>query len=180
MREVFRHHGLIDNIISDRGPQFISKFWWHLLSLFKIICTLSSSYYPQTDGQTERTNQRIEQYLRCFISYQQDDWATILHFAEFSYNNSVHSSTKVTPFFAYSGHHPRWSFLELPAISSNPAHLRHIQDEVMTHLEHAQASHKKAATDIDYHITSKREILFGCYADMYEELTLVISWIIND
>jgi transposase InsO family protein len=70
MREVFRHHGLPNNIISDCGPQFISKFWWHLLSLFNIVCTLSSSYHPQTDGQIERTNQTLEQYLRCFISYQ--------------------------------------------------------------------------------------------------------------
>ena len=151
MREVFRHHGLPDSIVSDRGPQFISKFWRHLLSLLKISCNLSSSYHPQTDGQAERTNQTLEQYLRCFISYQQDDWAAILHFAEFAYNNSVHSSSKVTPFFAYTGHHPRWNFLELPEVSSNPAaedrlsHLRHIHEEVLSHLEHAQTSHKKSA-----------------------------------
>ena len=151
MREVFRHHGFPDNIVSDRGPQFISKFWRHLLSLLKISCNLSSSYHPQTDGQAERTNQTLEQYLRCFISYQQDDWADILHFAEFAYNNSVHSSTKVTPFFAYTGHHPRWNFLELSEVPTNPAaenrvsHIRHIQEEVLTHLERAKASHKTAA-----------------------------------
>jgi hypothetical protein len=74
LREVFRHHGLPDNMISDRGPQFVCKFWQHLLSLFKVSWNLSSSYHPQTDGQTERTNQTLEQYLRCFINYQQDDW----------------------------------------------------------------------------------------------------------
>ena len=69
MREAFRHHGFPDNIVSDRGPQFISKFWRHLLSLLNISCNLSSSYHPQTDGQTERTNQTLEQCLRCFIYY---------------------------------------------------------------------------------------------------------------
>jgi hypothetical protein len=63
MREVFRHHGLHDNMISDRGPQFVSKFWQHLSSLFKVSFNLSSSYHPQTDGQTEHTNQTLEQYL---------------------------------------------------------------------------------------------------------------------
>ena len=57
MREVCRHHGLPDSIINDRGPQFISKFWKH----------------PQTNGQAERTNQTLEQYLRCLLGYHQDD-----------------------------------------------------------------------------------------------------------
>jgi hypothetical protein len=139
-------------MISDRGPQFVSKFWQHLLSLFKVSCNLSSSYHPQTDGQTERTNQTLEQYLRCFINYQQDDWASILHFAEFAYNNFVHSSTTVTPFFAYCGQHPRWTFLELPHSPVNPrveehlSHMRQIQKEVSTHLQMAVESHRKAAS----------------------------------
>jgi transposase InsO family protein len=61
MREVFQHHGLPNNIKSDRGPQFVSKFWRHLLSLLKVSCNLSSSYHPQTNGQTERINQTLEQ-----------------------------------------------------------------------------------------------------------------------
>ena len=128
------------------------KNWRHLLSLLKISSNLSSSYHPQTDSQVERTNQTLEQYLHCFISYEcQDDWADILHFVEFAYNNSVHSSSKVTPFFAYTGHHPRWNFLELSDVPTNPAaedrvsHICHIQEEVFTHLEHAQASHKIVA-----------------------------------
>ena len=73
MREACRHHGLPDSIISDRGPQFVSKFWKHLFKMLKVTCNLSSGYHPQTDGQAERTNQTLEQYLRCFLSYQQDD-----------------------------------------------------------------------------------------------------------
>ena len=81
MREVFQHHGLPDNIINDCGPQVVSKFWKHLFKMLKVICNLFSIYHPQTDGQAEHTNQTLEQYLRCFLSYQQDDWADILHFA---------------------------------------------------------------------------------------------------
>jgi transposase InsO family protein len=63
MREVFRHHGLPENIISDRGPQFISKFWRHMFKLLHTSCKFSSGYHPETDGQSERTNQTLEQYL---------------------------------------------------------------------------------------------------------------------
>ena len=79
MREVFRHHGLPESIINDRGPQFISRFWKHLFKMVNVTYNLSSCYHPQTDGEAERTNQTLEQYLRCFLSYQQDDWAYILH-----------------------------------------------------------------------------------------------------
>ena len=53
--------------------------------MLKVTCKLSSDYHPQIDGQAERTNQTLKQYLRC-LSYQQDDWADILHFVEFAYN----------------------------------------------------------------------------------------------
>jgi transposase InsO family protein len=69
LRDVFKHHGLPDEVISDRGPQFIAKFWTHLLEMLRIPRKLSSSYHPQTDGETERTNQTLEQYLCCFINY---------------------------------------------------------------------------------------------------------------
>ena len=148
---MFRHHGLPNDIISDRGPQLISHFWKHLWAGIKISCKLSSAYHPQTDGQTERTNQTLEQYLRCFISYQQDDWSNILHLAEFAYNNTVHSSTKVTPFFAYTGNHPRWCIVDLPEVARNPSaehhlhRLHRIQLALSSHLQAAQAQHKTNA-----------------------------------
>ena len=149
MREVFKHHGLPDEIISDHGPQFIAKFWTHLLEILRISRKLSSSYHPQTDGQTERTNQTLEQYLRCFINYQQDDWVDFLHMAEFAYNNSIHSSTGFTPFFANTGYHPRWMMLEYPKVSNNPAvkdrleQLKEVQANISDNLLHTQAKYKK-------------------------------------
>jgi hypothetical protein len=67
---------------------------------------LSTAFHPQTDGQTERQNQTIEQYLRCYCNYRQDDWYSKLPLAEFTYNNSVHSTTGLTPFYALYGYHP--------------------------------------------------------------------------
>ena len=116
--------------------------------MLKVTCSLPSGYHPQTDVQAERTNQTLEQYLRCFLGYHQDDWADILHFAEFAYNNSVHASIKFTPFYAYSGCHPRWCVFETPALSTNPCaedpleRLRKIQADLSTHLQLAQQTHK--------------------------------------
>ena len=81
-------HGLLDDITSDRGPQFVSNFWWHLLQTFGCTINLSSGYNLPTDGQMKRVNQILEQYLRCSLNYQQDDWVGLLSLTEFAYNNS--------------------------------------------------------------------------------------------
>ena len=66
----------------------------------------TSGYHPKSDGQTERTNQTLKQYLRIFCNYQQDNWGTLLPLAEFTYNNSPHATTGISPFFANKGYHP--------------------------------------------------------------------------
>lgn len=71
---------------------------------------MSTSYHPETDGQTERANKTLEVYLRHYVNYHQDDWATHLPIAEFCCNNHVNASTGITPFFASFGHHPRLDF----------------------------------------------------------------------
>src|SRR5690349_9920878 len=71
--------------------------------------------------ETERVNQTLEQYLRCFITEAQDNWYSLLPIAEFAYNNSVHSSTGFSHFFLNFGHHPRFNFCSSnPASSYNP------------------------------------------------------------
>jgi hypothetical protein len=67
-KNVFRLHGLPDNIVLDRGPTFVSKFWKSLMTSLNIRSSLSTAYHPQTDGQTERKNQTLEDYLRHFCS----------------------------------------------------------------------------------------------------------------
>ncbi len=108
IRHVFRHHGLPKSIVSDRGATFTSAWWREFLKFLGVEAKFSTSYHPQTDGQTERVNQELETYLRFYVTYMQNDWVSYLPIAEFARNNSVHSSIKVTPFFANYGYHPRF------------------------------------------------------------------------
>jgi len=71
---------------------------------------LSTVFHPQTDGQTERVNQELEQYLRMFINHRQEQWPEWLGTAEFAYNNKIHSSTQTLPFKANYGQDPRIGF----------------------------------------------------------------------
>ena len=108
--KIFRYHGLPDEIISDRGPQFRSRFWKALMNQLHVDPKTSTAYHPETDGQTERTNQCLEQYLRCFVCFSQDDWSNYLPFAEFAFNNAQSTSTGTSPFFANYGFHPRLDY----------------------------------------------------------------------
>ncbi|MBW0557242.1 hypothetical protein O181_096957 [Austropuccinia psidii MF-1] len=79
----------------------------------KISRDLSTAYHPETDGQTERVNQILEQYIWMYFSYHQDDWNTWLPLAEFAYNNSDHSSTKQLPFFTVYGRDPQFDSVHI-------------------------------------------------------------------
>jgi transposase InsO family protein len=104
---IVKDFGLPSGIVSDRGSVFTSKFWSTLCWILRIKRKLSTAFHPQTDGQTERQNQTLEQYLRQYCSFHQDDWASLLNHAEFAYNNSDHASLGASPFFALYGYHPR-------------------------------------------------------------------------
>src|SRR5258706_1998841 len=111
LEHVWRHHRLLEAIISDRGSTFISNFSRELAALLDIQLTPSTAYHPQTDRQMEQVNQEIKAYLRVFVSHCQDNWADWLPLAKFAYNNHVHSTTSCTPFELDSGQHP-WMGLE--------------------------------------------------------------------
>ena len=147
---VFRFHGLPDDIISDRGPQFTSKFWKSINDIFGIKVKLSTAFHPESDGQTERINQVLEQYLRGYVNYLQDDWPEKLSLAEFSYNNSCHSSTGKSPFFSNYGFHPKFDigkpeFVISPGAENLVTRLTTIQSELKLQLAKAQESYKKFA-----------------------------------
>ncbi len=76
---IVRLHGLLEEIVSYRGPQFASKFWRCLFKLLGVDIRLSLAFHPEIDGQTKRTNQTLEQYLRCTVNYQQDNWTYYLN-----------------------------------------------------------------------------------------------------
>jgi len=107
---VWKHHGLPEFFVSDRGTQFTSDVWKHLCKMLKIDAKLSTAYHPETDGQTERVNAVMEHYLRAFVNYMQDDWAKWLPGAEFAANNAPSSTTLASPFLANSGQNPRLGF----------------------------------------------------------------------
>ena len=106
VQRVFRYYGLPRKIISDRDPQFTSKFARELCHLLDIKQNVFTAYHPRTDGQSEWTNQRLETYLCFFVNYQQDDWMTTLPLAEFAHNNWKNASTGESPFYLLVGSHP--------------------------------------------------------------------------
>ncbi|MBW0501847.1 hypothetical protein O181_041562 [Austropuccinia psidii MF-1] len=116
---LFSKHGLQVNIVSDRGSLFVPSFWTNLFQKLKISRDLPAAFHPETDGQTERVNQIIEQYLWMYVSYHQYDWHTWLPLAEFAYNNAEHSSTKQSPFFTIYGRNT--SFYSIHISQDSPA-----------------------------------------------------------
>jgi hypothetical protein len=102
-RTIVCNHGLPDEVITDRGTTFASKFWSALMKQVGTKHKLSSAYHPQTNGQTERTNQTLEQYLRNYVNFRQDDWVRWLPIAQLAYNTATSESTGTSPFFANYG-----------------------------------------------------------------------------
>jgi hypothetical protein len=105
---VFQYHSLLKYIIFDHGLQFASKFWKKLFELLGMKLKLSSTFHPQTNGQTKWVNQNLEQYLNCTTNYHQDNWLDLLSMAKIAYNNIVHYSIQQTHLFANHGLHPKW------------------------------------------------------------------------
>ncbi|GJP40902.1 hypothetical protein CLOM_g566 [Closterium sp. NIES-68] len=106
IRYIISQHGIPTTLISDRDPKFTSKFWKELMSLLGTKLALSSAYHLQTDGQTERPNQIVEQLLRAACKDEISKWDLHLPVLEFAYNNATHAATGQTPFFLCYGRHP--------------------------------------------------------------------------
>ena len=107
---VWKLHGLLESVILNRGPQFAAGLTKKLNKMLGIETKLLMAYYPQTDGQTERTNQELEQYLRIYINHRQNNWSEWLATAEFAFNNKVHIVTKTSPFQVNYGRELRMGF----------------------------------------------------------------------
>jgi hypothetical protein len=130
METVQKLHGNPKIIVSDRDPIFTGHFWTELFSCLGTQLAHSSSYHPQSDGQTEIVNKCLEGYLRCFVSDKQTQWVRWLSLAEWWYNTSFHTATKMTPFMALYGYHP-------PSITSCLKEKPKVQ-AVDDHIEHQQ------------------------------------------
>ena len=119
-------HGIPNSVISDWGTQFISEFTKDLCSLTGTKQNLSTSFHPQTDGQTEHVNALVEQYVCRYCNYQQDDWTELLTMVEFSYNNTLSARTRMTPFYTIYGEHPRYMIQSCPNIKLPPPSAKNI------------------------------------------------------
>ncbi|MBW0543242.1 hypothetical protein O181_082957 [Austropuccinia psidii MF-1] len=146
IKNIFSKNGLPSSIVSDRGSLFVSSFWTNICQQLKISRDLSTAYHAETDGQTERVHQILGQYLCMYFSYHQDDWNTWIPLAEFSYNNSDHSSTKQSPFFTFYGRNPHFDSVHIT--QDTPAgkvstKIQSVQQDVKRELEVATNRFKR-------------------------------------
>ena len=145
---VWKLHGLPESIISDRGPQFVAGIMRELNRILGIESKLSMAFHSQTNGQTERVNQELEQYLRMFIDHRQKQWPDWLGTAEFTYNNKAHSSTKMSSFKANYRQGPRMGFEmrkkgKYKGAEKFVTKMKEIQEEAKAALGKAQEEMKK-------------------------------------
>ena len=139
---VFRDHGLPQKIIHDRDPRFVNKYIQSLFALLGIRQNASTAFHPATDGQTERMNQDVEEYLRIFVNQRQDNWTEWLSIAKFCHNDREHSVTKQTPFFLNAGQHP-WKGTEIRRTTNNKSantffdRMQHAREDARSALDHA-------------------------------------------
>lgn len=148
---IYKHHGLPQSIVSDRDKIFLSHLWQELFRLTDVHLRMSSAYHPQSDGQTERVNQCLETFLRCFVHACPSQWSQWLSVAQFWYNSSPHSSTGISPFEALYGTRPRhFGITDSTVVSSSDLaswlSSRHLMSElVRQHLERAKLRMKRQA-----------------------------------
>lgn len=145
---VFKLHGAMEQFVSNRGPQFASKFLKEFYKGIGVKRTPTTAYHHQGDGFSERWNQELEQSLRIFCSYHQDNWVRLLSIAKFAFNARVHSATGKTPFFL------NYSFTPEFHVSLNPSTKVPMAKERLEQLKEARddanSALKLAAEHIKY------------------------------
>ena len=103
---VFSKHRVLSYVTSDRSSEFVSHFFRSLGTTLDMRLHFTSRYHLKANGQAERTNQTLEQYLHIYYNYQQDNWSELLPLVEFAYNNAPSATTGVSSFFANKEYHP--------------------------------------------------------------------------
>ncbi|KAL0199895.1 hypothetical protein M9458_003082, partial [Cirrhinus mrigala] len=140
--QVFRSYGLPEDIVSDRGPQFISRVWKAFFRLLGVTVSLSSGYHPQTNGQTERKIQEVGRFLRTFCTSHQDTWNQFLGWAEYAQNSLRQATTGLTPFQCILGFQPPlfpWTGepSDVPSVDYWFRESERVWDEAHQHLQRA-------------------------------------------
>ena len=142
---ILPHYRLPTCIISNRDPHFTSTFTWELCHVLSINQNISTTYHPQTDGQSEQTNQRLEQYLQIFINYHQDNWASLLPLAQYTLNAWPNATTGKPPFEVLMGYIPRvhqtTQPFKLPTLEQHILALKQTKQETAEALRRAADLH---------------------------------------
>src|SRR5260370_10588133 len=150
LSHVFSKHGILAHVTSDQGSEFVSHFFCSLGKLLQMCLHFTSGYHLEGDGQTEWANQVLEQYLRIYTNYQQDNWTEFLPLAEFAYNNATNATTGVSPFFTNKGYHLEIT-VDLQAASTSTeveqfmTNLLELQDALKENIVKAQEHYQKNA-----------------------------------
>ncbi len=142
LQHAYPHYGIPKRLITDRGPQFISIFMRNLCQVLGIKQNISSAYHPQTDGQSERSNQWVEQFLRHWSNMQQDNWADLLPIAQFAHNLWPNATTKNSPFKLLMGTDPRTTWEErrttVQRVDERLQDIKDARSKVQDCIKHAQ------------------------------------------
>jgi hypothetical protein len=157
---IFRLHGMPKVIISDRDERFLSHFWRALFATVGTHLQYSTAYHPQSDGQSERANRTLEEFLRHYINPRQDNWDDYLDLAEYAINDSINPSTGYTPFYlAYSQHTN--TALDLTTSALVPCAQDHLQEmkDIITHAKaRLMEAHARQAFQANRH---RRDLTFN-------------------
>jgi len=142
LQHTYLHYGILKRLITDRGSQFVSIFMRNLCQVLGIKQNISSAYHPQTDGQSERSNQWVEQFLRHWSNTQQDNWADLLPIAQFMHNSWPNATTKNSPFKLLMGSEPRTTWEEkrttVPAVDDRLQDIQRARSKAQDCIRHAQ------------------------------------------
>ena len=122
---VFPRFGVPSKVITDRDPRFTSQFMRELCTQLRIEQNVSTAYHPRTDGQSERTNQWLEQYLQFWVNHHQDNWRQLLPMAEYAHNSWRNETTKTTPYQTLMGYNPNADWR--PVNASVPAPIMRLE-----------------------------------------------------
>lgn len=148
---IVKLHGIPSSIVFDRDKVFTSSFWIHLFKLQGTTLRMSSSFHPQSDGQSEALNKCLEMYLRCYVFDRPKQWLKYLAWAEYWYNTAFHTTAGMTPFKIVYGRDPP-ALLRYSPTSTDPKDIQQQlldRDELLVQLKrnlaHAQARMKKYA-----------------------------------
>jgi hypothetical protein len=157
---VYKHHGMPRVIITDRDQRFLSGFWKAVFTAVGTELRYTTAFHPQSDGQSERANRTLEEFLRHYISPLQDDWDEYLSMAEFAINDSVNPSTGYTPFYLEYGHHPLVAVDTLtptvvPAADSFITNIKEAVEHAKTNLRETHVRQAKQANKHRRDVTFK-------------------------